>query len=125
MSYESRIYVGVVRNGDDYFSEIAKFQIGKIDYTGAFHRLIGMSKDVDDLCLYADDGDTEITIDKYGEKLKELPLDDVIKALGKDKERYRRIPPVIEFLRVIKVQKEFGVWGYEDDVNIKVLHFGY
>lgn len=71
-----------------------------------------------DAFIYADDGNTEITEDKYGEALKEIPLADAIKILeyAAATDDYWRYRPCIAFLKEVK-DRAPG--------EIVVLHYGY
>ena len=68
--------------------------------------------------FYADDGNTRVTEDLYGEPLKEVPVPDMIKILEKAAicDSYRRYAPCIQMLRGFDLSQ----WG-----NIVVLHFGH
>lgn len=72
--------------------------------------------------IFADDGDTEIVEDFYGEPLKEATIEKTILFLNKAMEEtdYRRLLPVSAFLNTIQAQKEAGYWG-----DLAVLHYGY
>lgn len=69
--------------------------------------------------IYADDGDTKILEDKYGEKLKEIPIKDTIKIIKKaikDDSSYRRFKPCLKLLENFNLDE----WD-----ELVVLHYGY
>ena len=72
-----------------------------------------------DAYIYADDGNTEIFEDRYGDELIEIPIKDMIQIL-KDLEKvypdYRRLKPFKNML------KGFDTEQWKD---IVVLHYGY
>lgn len=69
--------------------------------------------------IYADDGNTKILEDKYGEKLKEIPVKDTIKIIKKamKKENYNR-----RYKPCLKLLESFNLDEWDDLV---VLHYGY
>ena len=72
--------------------------------------------------IFAEDGDTEIVEDLYGEPLKEATIEQAILYINKawEETEYRRLLPVSAFLNTIQAQKEAGKWG-----ELAVLHYGY
>ena len=71
--------------------------------------------------FYADDGDTQIIEDRYGDTLKEASVKEVIDRLERiveDGNDYRRIFPLLAALKAFETQS--NQWG-----NIAVLHYGY
>ncbi len=123
MGYESRFYVieksslkQEIKNEEKTYGQtIAIFDMCKLDYTGAVHELIKESKPTNSY-VYADDGDTKIVEDSYGEPLKEIDITELIVALKKDDTEYRRMKPFIAFLEAINNEQ----WG-----KLVALHFGY
>lgn len=119
MGYESRIYVvsksGLgLEYGKTYASVIAVFNASK--YAG----LPDVFQKKTDCYIYADDGNTMILEDCYGEELKEAPLADVISFLEGELERgetYCRIKPLLALLKSF----DPNVWGK----NLVCLHYGY
>lgn len=120
MGYESRLYVvnkTTSRNFKDthfYAEQIASFDLSKTGEYEAFHRYPAT-----DCYIYADDGNTEILEDKYGEKLIEIPLPDAIKILEDLADQYpgyRRWSPCIALLKGFDLTQ----WN-----NLVVLHYGY
>ena len=120
MGYESKLYVGDYRNG--YFAEIARIDMCKMNYNGPFHKLLSSSEEIDKEYVWADDGNTKITEDRYGEKLRRMSVLSVISSLSEELEvdTYRRLKPALTFLESLLSQQEEGTWD-----NIIILHFGY
>lgn len=120
MGYESRLYI--VKKGKStgyntnlrFAQKIAMFDLCKVpavsDKMRAYKRT--------DSFIYADDGNTEIVKDDYGEALKEVPLADAIKILedAAAKDDYWRYKPCIALL---KSMQEYG------QGDIVVLHYGH
>jgi hypothetical protein len=120
MGYESKLYI-VNKMGETkiesekkrYAQVVAMYDICKF---GAFD---GLFQTVTNCYIYADDGDTEILEDRYGEPLKEATITEVIEYLEKykeNKEPYKRVEPLLALL------KGFNLEEWE---NLKVLHYGY
>ena len=118
MGYESRLYI-VDKMGEKeserkrYAQVVAMYDICKF---GAFD---GLFQTITDCYIYADDGNTEVLEDKYGEPLKEASITDVIEYLEKYKESqeyYRRVEPLLSLLKGFKLEE----WG-----KLTVLHYGY
>ena len=71
--------------------------------------------------IYADDGDTQIVEDRYGDTLKEASVEEVVEKLERiveNGEDYRRIFPLLAALKAF--ESHSNQWG-----NIAVLHYGY
>ena len=121
MGYESKIYVvektSIIDNEKRYAQEIATFKLGKIYFLSDVLR----NNPITDCFVYADDGNTQVIEDRYGDALTESTIEEVISILEKavsNGEDYRRIFPLLSTLNTIKERRE--QWG-----NIAVLHFGY
>lgn len=123
MGYESRIYI--VRKtsikddelGKTWAEKIAVFNMCKYPRLADLMR----SKPATDCYIYADDGDTPIIEDEYGDPLYEASVSDVVSVLEKDVEDgedYRRTFPLLATLKAVEEHKE--QWG-----EITVLHYGY
>ena len=123
MGYESKLYIvektrhPCVVDGKQYCSVIAMFDVCK------FYNLSDKLRNYPetDCCFYADDGDTQMLEDRYGEPLTEIPIADVIAILEDELEKgetYRRIYPVLATLKSLEEHK--NQW-YE----LVVLHYGY
>ena len=72
-----------------------------------------------DCYIIADDGNTKITEDRYGDPLKEVPIQDVVEMIEKVIETgdyYRRYKPCLDLL------KGFNIKNWE---NLGVLHYGH
>lgn len=102
MGYESRIYVvekSLLSPDDDgkRFAEVlAMFNACK------FPGLPEVFNQKTDCYIFADDGNTRIVKDRYGDELTEAPLSDVIKFLENEVQRgetYRRIKPLLALLK--------------------------
>ena len=118
MGYESKLYVvnkrGSLNGESKQWGEIiAVFNMCKF---GAFNDIFTKETDC---FIYADDGNTEITKDKYGDSLKEASIEKVIEYLENYKEsqeHYRRVEPLLKLL------KGFDLTEWEDLI---ILHYGY
>ena len=122
MGYESKIYI-VQKNdlrdedGMKYAQIIAMFNMCKIG------NMSSVFEEETDCYIYADDGNTKILEDKYGDPLTEATVEDVIYVLEEaidSGENYRRIFPLLSTLRTIYEQQKDGIWK-----NIVLLHYGY
>lgn len=72
-----------------------------------------------DCYIYADDGNTEIREDNYGDPLKEIPIKDMIQMLEeaiKTEDYYRRYQPCLSLLKGFNLDD----WG-----NLVILHYGH
>lgn len=120
MGYESRLHVVRKTTSFGYntnlrFAEIiATFNIGKVPTVSDKMKAYKNT----DAFIYADDGNTEITEDDYGEDLKEIPLADAISILedAAAADDYWRYRPCIAFLKAVQ-ERAPG--------EIVVLHYGY
>lgn len=119
MGYESRIYVvnkskyPIVIDGRQWGEVVAVYN------ACCFPGLSGVFSQKSDCFIIADDGNTEITEDRYGDELTEAPLSDVIKFLEDEVQRgenYRRIKPLISLLKGFDMEQ----WD-----NLVCLHYGY
>lgn len=120
MSYESQIYIVKPRRGDmpgdcglDYAEKVAMFRLGYVDRMYEFARCYPESS----CYIYADDGDTEITLDKYGDRLREIPIRDLLFQLDRYNSEYRRwdISAVIAIL----------LHYCDSPAKLVALHYGY
>lgn len=118
MAYESKVYIVEKSDllndeGKKYAHVIAIFDLCK------FEGFCDIFKTVTDCYFYADDGNTEVVEDKYGDPLVEATIEDVVKYLENyiEKEHYyRRVAPVLGLLKAFKK---------DDWNNLFVLHFGH
>lgn len=124
MGYESKIYVveksrHAEKYGKSWGDVVAIFDLCKYyDLSDVLRH-----KPETDCYIIADDGNTEIITDKYGDTLKETDLKTVIKIMEKsltEGKNYRRIAPTLMALKVFEEQKNNGVWD-----DLVVLHYGY
>lgn len=124
MGYESKIYIVEKtkyswdeENGMKYARVLAMFDVSKFYELSDWFRNKPGTKHY----FYADDGDTQIIEDRYGDTLKEASVKEVIDRLERIIENgndYRRIFPLLATLKVFEEQSNH--WG-----NIAVLHYGY
>ena len=126
MGYESKIYIVEKtncsldeENGMKYARVWAMFDVSK------FYELADWfsNKPATKHYIYADDGDTQIIEDRYGDTLKEASVKEVIDRLEKIVEvengvDYGRIFPLLSALKAFESQSNH--WG-----DIAVLHYGY
>ena len=126
MGYESKIYIIEKTNyswdeedGMKYARVLAMFDVSKFYELSDWFR----NKPATKHYIYADDGDTEIIEDRYGDTLKEASVKEVIDKLERIIETenridYRRIFPLLAALKAFESHSE--QWG-----DIAVLHYGY
>ena len=124
MGYESRIYIVEKTsyswsedNGRKYARVLAMFDVAKFYELSDWFR----NKPATKHYIYADDGDTQIIEDRYGDALKEASVKEVINRLERiveSGEDYRRIFPLLATLKAFETQS--NCWE-----DIAVLHYGY
>lgn len=122
MGYESKIYIAEKsslkdNDGMTYVQVIAMFDMCKMG------NLINVFDRKTDCYFYADDGNTKVLEDKYGDALTEAEIEDFIYVLEEavdSGENYRRIFPLLSTLQTIYEQQKDGRWK-----NIVLLHYGY
>ena len=128
MGYESRLYVVDKSDHKITVDEKIEGQVQEREYVlgellttfnlcslgGECYRL--WDRNCTD-CTFLD-GNEFVTVDKYGKHLTETPLKEAIEILEKAerKQHYRRLLPVIAYLRFIDESE----WD-----NVVVLHYGY
>ena len=122
MGYESKLYIVEKSNIKEnvngkelYWAQvIAMFDLCK---TYAVSDKMCKAKDTD-CFIYADDGNTEIVTDCYGDTLKEMTIKEAIQILEEAAEHkdYRRYTPCIALLQGFDESK----WQ-----NVVVLHYGH
>ena len=128
MAYESKLYIVDKHEHHDnnggvswtYLQKITEFYMSVVDkeLLDVFQgNAIG-----DDWELYADDGNTIIKEDMYGDKLTYASVDDVLSVAEKCENHchYRRYVPLIAYLKAIKENCERDNWE-----NLIVIHYGY
>lgn len=122
MGYESKIYIAEKSclkddDGMTYAHIIAMFDMCKMG------SLINVFEKKTDCYFYADDGNTRVLEDCYGDSLTEAEIEDFIYVLEEavsSGENYRRIFPLLSTLHTINEQIKDGKWR-----NIVLLHYGY
>jgi len=123
MGYESRLYVvdkhKDMKNEDlrlVWASVITVYDLSKAGED--FVSKVRAFPDTD-CYIYADDGNTRITEDCYGDKLKEIPLNEMIAILAYEigaNSYYRRFKPILGLLMA---------FNPNDWDNLVVLHYGH
>ena len=122
MGYESRIYIvnksKVLPEEPMVWGEIiAVFNMCKYPPIADFMA----QQPATDCYVYADDGNTRITEDRYGKPLTETSVASLVKLLEEQLnhgDSYRRIGPLLGMLQ------EFRIVEYKFE-NLVVLHYGY
>ena len=118
MGYESKLYIVQESNflipsdNGKVWAEV----IGMIDMCKCY-KLTEVFTTKANGYIYADDGNTQIEEDRYGEPLAVAEIDDVIKCLKAvvKEDGYWRAKVAIDFLKSIK----------KENPNCKVYHFCY
>lgn len=123
MGYESKFYIVEKGHYDDsrqmhYGHVIAMFDMSKCYPLSSVFQ--GFKKT--DCFFYADDGNTEIVEDMYGEPLKEATIERTLRLVQTvmEEEDYRRLLSFEALLRALQAQQKDGKWG-----DLAVLHYGY
>lgn len=123
MGYESKLYVvdkgvkvyDIEEQPRVWGNVIAMFDLSKdYDVSGRMRKYPATNA-----YIYADDGNTKIVEDYYGEPLREIPLKDAIQIIKDAMDinpNYRRHTPCLRLLQGFDENE----WG-----NLVVLHFGY
>lgn len=122
MGYESKLYIvekstKMKDESKRYAQKIAIFDMCKM------YPVTRVFETETDAYFYADDGNTKVLEDAYGDALTEASIEDVIAAIEEviaEGENYRRFFPLLAALKVIAEQKKNGIWK-----DIAVLHYGY
>jgi len=128
MGYDSRLYI--IRKGkEDHFAALndkykyaEKMVIYEMCVFPPFQSLFNESCPITEYAPYADDGETVITKDMYGEPLRERTLNEVIDCLERhielNNDSYARIKPLLALL------KEYSA-VQNDWYDLAVLHYGH
>lgn len=130
MGYESKIFVVGANtafdwNGKPYGNKIAIFDLSNMGiekYNGV--KFTELFDEINDCSIYADDGNTEIVEDKYGEELHyTTDIEKVISWLEASEAdgSYRRAELFLNFLKVLNQQIKTNIWINE----IRLVHYGY
>ena len=119
MGYESKLYI--VEKYSSFSGEKRKFarDIACFDLAKAGLEDIVKTYPITDCYIYADDGNTPILEDKYGDPLREIPVADMIRILTdmiKENGYYRR------YISCIALLSSFLADEWKDVV---VLHYGH
>jgi len=111
MGYETKMYVAVIhdtfRKYDDYLAWaqiIGMFDLCKAGYDTETGKLISRQTTKEPVVFfYGDDGNTQITHDRYGDALGVISIPDMIAAMKADNEvdEYRRFTIAIAFLEAV------------------------
>ena len=117
MGYESRLYIVKARKSMDYAEIIARFDCLNMGYGNGWRELFNKSFNCD---MYADDGNTPIKEDCYGDELKYADFPTVITWLEKEVEKsdYRRLKLLLSLL------KGFDLTQCPDG-DMQIVHYGY
>lgn len=118
MGYESRLYVvdkTTIFDGEMvYGQKVAMFDLCKVEAVSA--QLTAYPET--NVYFFADDGNTKVVNDNYGQPLTEIPLKDVINIIesAMKTDAYRRYKPCLELLK-----------GFDESQwnNLVVLHYGH
>lgn len=126
MGYESKIYFVEKSNynvqrtttddtkGKNYAQIIASIDLGKLEGGKP-----ACFKKETDCYIYADDGNTRLVKDRYGEPLTEVSIEGLWSWL-------LTIPePLYRRLYLLKVMTESFLTRYENWHNVVALHYGY
>lgn len=122
MGYESKLYV--VEKGNKFPNEEMRYcQIIAMLNLCKFYPISSIRSNypTTDCYFYADDENTKVLEDRYGDPLIEMPIEDVIDILEDELENgddYRRIYPALAVLKALEYQKH--QWR-----ELVVLHYGY
>lgn len=124
MSYCSKLYIvektNVIEDDETRYARvITMFDMGQILEVSDVLR----KQKETDCFIYADDGETMILDDCYGQPLTESTVDEVIDILQSDQglcHEYRRAYAVLAALGIYHYQELNGLWH-----NLAVLHYGY
>lgn len=117
MGYESRLYIVKECKAISYAEVIARFDCSKMGYGNGWRELFDNPFDCK---MYAEDGNTLIEKDCYGEKLKTADFPTVIAWLENEieKESYRRLKPLLGLLKGFDLSE----WT---DGEMRIVHYGY
>lgn len=120
--YESRIYI---INRNEYEHNGRKFiyadEIAVFNMCGMRQGFTDIFTEEKDFNIYADDGNTVIDEDKYGERLRMTDIKNLVEWLRKEikKDDYRRLKPLYAFLLKLAAED----WGI--DGRLVAVHYGY
>lgn len=122
MGYDSKIYVVSKSTAPLYNGQGKNFaQIIATYDICVFPPFQRMFTQPTDCYIYADDGNTQILTDKYGQPLTEARIDEVVSCLenlSNEDKAYRRVPPLLAMLKAFRDDEK--VWE-----SLAVLHYGH
>lgn len=122
MGYESKIYVCDKSDYKDNDGMFFSMLIAMFDMS-CCPALSNVFQKETDCYIYADDGNTKILKDCYGDRLREAEIGDAIHAVEvaiSKGNNYRRFPMLLAALKSLHKQMEDGMWN-----NLVLLHYGY
>ena len=117
MEHESRLYIVKKNKAINYAEVIARYDCSKMGYNNGWRELFNKPFES---TMYAEDGNTKIEQDCYGDKLKSADFSTVIEWLEKEikKSNYRRLKPLLSLLKGFDLSQ----WG---DGKMEIVHYGY
>lgn len=117
MGYESRLYIVKQNKAVDYAEVIARFDFSKMGYGNGWRELFNKPLESK---MYAEDGNTIIVEDSYGEKVKYSEFKPVIEWLEEEMKRsnYQRFKPLLSLLNGFNLSE----W---QDGEMLIVHYGY
>lgn len=117
MGYESRLYIVNECNTSNYAQVIAVFNCAKMGYSNGWRELFNSPLESE---MYAEDGNTLIEKDKYGERVKSADFPTVIEWLEKEvlTNEQRRLKPLLALLKGFDLSQ----WA---EGEMRIVHFGY
>lgn len=127
MSYESKIYIchkasyedTVIRPGKYWAQIVAMMDLCAYEPVATALR----QKPTTNAYFYADDGDTIVETDKYGQPLTECSLEELLEILQEEIDKgdnYRRLFPLHAMVKAFAEQNESMWCG-----RLTVLHYGH
>lgn len=116
MGYESRLYIVKENKMVNYAEIIARFDCSKMGYDNGWRELFNKPLESK---MYAEDGNTLIEKDYYGEKLTKADFPTVIAWLEKEVEKddCRRLKPLLSLLEGFDLSQ----W---QDGEMQIVHYG-
>ena len=123
MGYESKLYVVEKANDTLPYEEMRYCHVIAMFDMCKFYPLscVANTYPKTECYFFADDGNTRVLEDMYGDPLREIPIEDVIEIIEMEidgGDNYRRMYPILAALKELK--KKSHQWG-----ELVVLHYGY
>ena len=133
MGYDSRLYIirktSIPSFGDDNFQYAETVVIYEMHVFPPFQKLFGKSCPATKYAPFAPgDGNHAVTIDSYGNTLKERSLTEVIDCLNdyikrqQNRELYARVKPLLALLQEFEKIHDDDIESY---YQLAVLHYGH